>query len=330
MSQGLVKLESDPASKELLAQHFPHDSHDQGELRVLGFATMIASIAENSQHVASASEEHSATSQQISANSEETSAQANVVSQSTRQANQNLQRVSTGTGEMTSTIQSIASNAHEAATVAGNAVQTAGTGNATVSKLRESSAEIGEVSRGSPRSCSRPKLLALNATIEAAGAGEAGKGFAVVANEVKELARQTAKATKDISRKITARRLESACARLTVPTALDDLACLVSRRQNKTNDTNLCVEMQTSTSAKRHCSWMTADAESASAVRVKGHASMPGAGWFGSLQLEIDDDRVLSVPHHYSFANLIGAGINFLVRHVRRDVNEISGPGFVA
>ncbi|MDZ4081716.1 MAG: methyl-accepting chemotaxis protein, partial [Bdellovibrionales bacterium] len=38
--------------------------------------------------------------------------------------------------------------------------------------------------------------------IEAARAGEAGRGFAVVANEVKELAKQTAKATSDITNKI--------------------------------------------------------------------------------------------------------------------------------
>jgi methyl-accepting chemotaxis protein len=46
--------------------------------------------------------------------------------------------------------------------------------------------------------------LALNATIEAARSGEAGKGFAVVANEVKELAKQTATATEDISKKVEA------------------------------------------------------------------------------------------------------------------------------
>ena len=67
--------------------------------------------------------------------------------------------------------------------------------NTTVSKLGESSAEIGKVVEVITSIAEQTNLLALNATIEAARAGEAGKGFAVVANEVKELAKETAKAT---------------------------------------------------------------------------------------------------------------------------------------
>ncbi|MBF0451967.1 MAG: hypothetical protein HQK75_14775 [Candidatus Magnetomorum sp.] len=71
-----------------------------------------------------------------------------------------------------------------------------------IHSLGNSAKEIGDVVDLIKNIASQTNLLALNATIEAAGAGETGKGFTVVANEVKELARQTSKATEEIRNKI--------------------------------------------------------------------------------------------------------------------------------
>src|SRR5262249_8119856 len=130
--------------------------------------------------------------------------QANVAPAAAEQVSKNVTTVSTAAEEMGVSIKEIARNANEAARVATAAVKVAERTNATVAKLGESTAEIGNVIKVITCSAQQPNLLPLNAPTESARAGEAGKGFAVVANEVKELAKQTAKATEDISRKIEA------------------------------------------------------------------------------------------------------------------------------
>jgi methyl-accepting chemotaxis protein len=206
VSQVLDKL----AGGDLTAQVISEYAGDFGQLRTAVNAlatqvrTAIQQIGANATTLVSAAEELNKVSQQMSASADETATQANVVSAACEQVANNVQTVATGADEMGASIKEIAKNTADATRVATTAVKSAESTNVTIGKLGVSSAEIGQVIKVITSIAQQTNLLALNATIEAARAGEAGKGFAVVANEVKELAKETAKATEDISRKIEA------------------------------------------------------------------------------------------------------------------------------
>jgi len=246
----MVALIQEIAAKNLAVEDMKITSED--EIGIAGKALngmknnlreIIQAVAAAATHVASASEELSATGHQITANSEETSTQANVVAAASEQVSTNVNVVATGSEEMLASIREIAKSSSEAARVAKNAMGVAANTNQTITKLGDSSMEIGEVVKVITSIAQQTNLLALNATIEAARAGEAGKGFAVVANEVKELAKETAKATEDISRKIEAIQSDTKGA----VEAIGEISGVINQINDISNTIASAVEEQTAT-----------------------------------------------------------------------------------
>jgi len=173
-------------------------------LAMLLARSVSARLSANAHRVDESAMDVGTAADQVASVAEETSTQANVVAAAGEQVSSNVQTVATAVEELSSSVREIAQSSSEASEVASRAVVTAQDTNGKVEALGTSSAEIGQVIEVITSIAEQTNLLALNATIEAARAGEAGKGFAVVANEVKELAKQTATATEEISTKIAA------------------------------------------------------------------------------------------------------------------------------
>ena len=135
------------------------------------------------------------------------------------------ERTETAGQELLSSITEVERNVIEASNVAADAQRLTEEASKIVASLNTSSVEIGNVVKVITSIAEQTNLLALNATIEAARAGDAGKGFAVVANEVKDLARETAKATEEVDSKVSAIQSDAG----SVVHALEGVAQTVNR-----------------------------------------------------------------------------------------------------
>jgi methyl-accepting chemotaxis protein len=204
---------------------------------------MIGAINETAATLSSASSELTATATEMSKIAGRTSQESQSAAVASEEVAAGVQTVATSMEEMVASIKEIGRSTSESAQMAKVTTAKVQESNAIITKLGASSQEIGDVIKVISSIAQQTNLLALNATIEAARAGEAGKGFAVVANEVKELAKQTAKATDDITHKIGAIQTDTKSA----VEAISGISIAVERLNGLSGVVAAAIEEQTAT-----------------------------------------------------------------------------------
>ena len=229
--QEAVKAESDLRRKEemsRLAERF--------EAQV---GSIVSGVADMSKHL-------EASAEVLMRASRENSSRTRVVQETSEEASTNVQTVAAAAEELTSSIGEITRQVSESTEVASRAVHDAAATGERMSELSSAAQSIGDVVELISQIAGQTNLLALNATIEAARAGEAGRGFAVVASEVKQLAEQTAKATLQISNKIT----EIQASTSNSSSAIANISSVISRINDISSSISAAVQQQSSASVE--------------------------------------------------------------------------------
>ena len=158
----------------------------QGSLRI---------IRTSSEDVASMASSVAGTSGQIGTMTQQSDSELKTASEQAKQICQHVGAFSDTVQQMDESIQGICRYAEDARRVLSQASNLGEETDGHMGELGRRSVEIGRAVQLIQAVAAQTNLLALNATIEAARAGSYGKGFSVVATEVKELAKQTARAT---------------------------------------------------------------------------------------------------------------------------------------
>ncbi|CNK41895.1 methyl-accepting chemotaxis protein [Yersinia mollaretii] len=146
----------------------------------------------------------------IYGNAQEISLGNNDLSARTEEQASALQQTAASMEELKTTVRQNADNAHTARQLAENASLNARSGGDVMTNLEgimqqitQSSRQIADINGVIDSIANQTNILALNAAVEAARAGEQGRGFAVVAGEVRNLAKRSADAAKEINQLIT-------------------------------------------------------------------------------------------------------------------------------
>ena len=142
----------------------------------------------------------------IYANAQEIANGNNNLSSRTEEQASALQQTAASMEEIKTTVRQNADNAHNARQLADSASKNARSGGEVMTRLEEimqqiskSSRQIADINGVIDSIANQTNILSLNAAVEAARAGEQGRGFAVVAEEVRNLARRSADAAKEIN-----------------------------------------------------------------------------------------------------------------------------------